>query len=137
MKYQIRAFEEQDFPVMTSWFSKRNFPPPEKELLPKIGGVIEFENQAIAMGFVFRTDTPIAIISHLVSDPSSSKEIRREAVDELVRGLFTVAKEWGYTSISCATNIPKLGERFEKIGFIKTDENVSHYRSDICHYGSV
>jgi hypothetical protein len=133
MKFYIRPFDvEKDYLVMQRWFSSRNFPAPEKEYLPKIGGVIEHEHQAVAIGFVFRTDTPIAIISHLVSDPAYSKEIRRDAVDELVRGLFVVAKEWGYTAVSCATNIPKLGERFEKIGFIKTDENVSHYRSDVC-----
>ena len=85
-----------------------------------------------AMGFLYRTDTPLAMISNLVSDPASDQELRREAVQELVSDLMEIAKLQGYNQVSCATNIKSLGLRFEHLGFLKTDENVSHYRRAVC-----
>lgn len=132
-EFMIRKFDAlHDGPVMKEWFAKRNFPAPNADFLPETGVVISLGFKQIAMGFLFKTDGKVANVAHLISDPECDKGVRQKAVNELIGDLVNLSTIFGFKMVSFATNIEPLGKRFEDLGFIKTDTNVSHYRRDLC-----
>lgn len=119
---------------MQMWWKDRGFPSPEIELLPPTGLVIVFGGKPICGGFLFKTDAKIAMINHLVSDPRVEGSLRSEATDYLLFALLSHARDEGFRVVTGATNLPRLMRRYELLGFVQTDEQISHFRRDFkCH----
>lgn len=131
-KVSCRAVTKHDLPSIHCWFINRNFPPPNVDFLPPTGAIAEVDGRSIAAGFLYQTDGGIATISHLVSNKDEGKEIRQNAIDEIIETLSELAKHRGYKIVTCAANFDKMGERFEKLDFEKTDTGVSHFRRILC-----
>lgn len=129
--FRCDRYKPEDYLLLKSWFDARQFPAPDPEIIPGLGLIVSGE-KPIAAGFLFKTDGGVAIIAHLISDPASEKAERNEAVKHLLSVLSLMARDFGFKYVSCATNIKSLGVRFEEYGFEKTDENVNHYRREIC-----
>lgn len=133
MKMNSRLFNKHYYDVIQEWFNKRNFPAPEIESLPPTGVVIsDDEEKPMAAGWLFKSDGGVSTIGHLVSNPEIKKEERHMAIDALFSVLTLMAKDSGFKFVSFATNIEKLNDRLENLGFIKTDKNVNHYRRILC-----
>lgn len=86
----------------------------------------------MACGFLFKTDAKVAMVGNLVTNPEADADIRHKALNQIINVLGKVALDEGFRLLTCATNIDKLGHRFEDLGFEKTDVNVSHFRRDLC-----
>ncbi len=119
-------------PLIQAWFAKRNFPAPDPELLPPTGGVVYLAGKPVCAGFLFKTDTPCAVIAHLVSDPDIEKNDRSNALDYLIITLQWAARDLGFKMVVCSSNLPQVCKRFEKLQFEKMDENVTHFRRFLC-----
>lgn len=119
--------KKRHFPLMVRWWEKRKFPPADISLTPKRGHMTHFRGQPIAGGFLFKSDANVAIIGNIVSDPESPRAIRSDAVDLLILSLADLAKDEGFAMVSCSTNLPRLMDRYVRLGFTKTDQNVSHF----------
>ncbi len=129
----VRYTEESHRELLDAWFGARKFPTLDARFLPKVGAVIFAENsRPICAGFLFQTDANTACIAHLVSDPGVEGPVRHEALDFLIMSLALVAGEEGFELLTCSANIPKVQKRFERLGFEKTDENVAHFRRELC-----
>lgn len=122
----------EDFSLVEQWMGKRKFPVPMPEFLPPTAAVISHKEKPVALGFLFKTDANIASVGHLCSDIDAPKEVRQKAVEILLEFLAGAARNMGFGMVTCATNIEKLGLRFEKKDFEKVDENVSHFRRILC-----
>jgi hypothetical protein len=120
---------------MCRWWNERKFPQPDAQFLPPTGLVVAYgTGKLICGGFLFKTDARMASLGNLVSDPQVRAEDRSEAVELLISKLMDVARENGYSMVSAATNLPRLMSRYEKLGFSRTDDNVSHFgRIFPCH----
>lgn len=132
-KVSFVGFEfDKHFELIKSWFEKRKFPVPDPHLLPSVGVIAQFEGKPVACGFIFKTDSKLAMIGNLSSDPEASSEARNESLNSLLNILSDIAKNEGYLAVTCATNLPKLMDRFEGLGFENTDKEVSHFRRVLC-----
>lgn len=131
-RVSLIGYENHHYEMIKSWFDKRNFPAPDPHLLPQIGVIAVCNNNPIACGFLFRTDGGIAMLGNLGSDKDASSEHRNIALDAVINSLSEIAANQGFMVVSCATNLPGLMTRFERIGFEKTDESVSHFRRKLC-----
>lgn len=118
---------ETDFPLMCEWFREREFPAPVPEYLPPDGLMVLSDAQPICGGFLFKTNANIAIIGHLVSDKKVDFQTRSKALDYLLMSLQALAKKEKFELVVASTNLPRLMERFEKLGLTKTDESVSQF----------
>jgi hypothetical protein len=125
--FMVHPYSMDNYKIIKEWWEIRGFPPARPEHLPPTGRVVSFKGKAICAGFLFKTDANAAVVGNLVSNPDVPKELRKPSIDFLIQLLTNIAKSEGFTMVCCSTNIDKLGERFEKLGFIKTDENVSMY----------
>ena len=128
----IPIIHERDYPLLKSWWEKRNFPPAIPRFLPPIGRLILNGDHPVCGGFLFRSDAGAAIIGNFVSNPDVSGKIRNEAIDLLIDVLTDEAKHAGFEMVCCSTNLPQLMERFEKHGFTKTDEGVANFGRILC-----
>lgn len=119
--------EKKHFDLLRIWWHERKFPQIPVHLLPQTGLVVESDDGVpICAGFMFRTDSPVAIINHLVSDPTYEREARSMAVDLLIMDLVGIAKSMGYLMVTGATNLSRLTERYQKLGFKCYDDRVTH-----------
>ncbi len=123
---------ELDFPILKSWWEKRDFPPPNPRFLPPIGKLVLSGEKPICGGFLFRSDAGAAIIGHLVSNPHAPGAIRNAGLDALIESLTQEGRKQGFEMICCSTNLPRLMERFERHGLTKTDDGVANFGRVLC-----
>ncbi|AEI68032.1 hypothetical protein [Corallococcus macrosporus] len=85
--------------------------------LPQTGYVIPGK----AAGFLYRTDSSLAMIENLVAAPGLSKEERNEAVDLIVAAICTESARLGFKILLGTTQLDAVVKRAEKHGFIYVD----------------
>ena len=114
------------YPVIQSWWKAKERPPTEPWFLPPLGKIVSFDQSFLVAGFLYRTDGNIASIGALVATPVENPH-HGEALEFLLQTLYTEAKNMGFGMVTAATNLPRLKERFVKLGLHVADENVSHF----------
>lgn len=124
--------KEVDYEIMKEWWDIRNFAGTPYEFTPSNGIMVLNGDQPVVGGFIVETNSNVAMLTSISSDPSLSKEDRGLALDVLIEDAINVCRMLGYGMISCACTIPTLMSRFEKHGLIKTDEGVSHFGGLLC-----
>ena len=102
MELKIRALQESDWEHMTSWWKWWRWPEVQKELLPLNGNgglMIYKEDKLIAAGFLYLSNSKVAWLDWIVSNPEYRDKDRKQALAELILGLENVAKQQGYSII--------------------------------------
>ncbi|WP_426752965.1 hypothetical protein [Myxococcus sp. Y35] len=99
-----------------SWLKVRDDSMPP-ETLPQTGFIIPGK----AVGFLYRTDSCIAMIENLVAAPGLSKEERSEALDLVVKAIMAEAKKLGFTLLMGYTQLDAVVKRAERLGFTHAD----------------
>lgn len=127
LTFMVRPYVPENYAMLKAWWDKRGFPAAHENHLPPTGCVIWNDGVAVCAGFLFKTDANAAVVGNLVSNPDCEKSLRQPTVDFLIEFLTNRAKDEGFKMVCCSTNLEKVGQKFEKLGFIKTDENVSMY----------
>ena len=84
------------------------------EALPKTGFIIPGK----AVGFLYRTDSSLALIENLVAAPGLSREERSEAVDAIVAAVCAEAAKQGFKMLLGYTVLDAVVKRAERFGFI-------------------
>lgn len=72
------------------------------------------------------TDSRIAWMEFIISNPKTAKEERNAALDLLIASLIQEAQKLNYKFIWTTTNNPKLEHRYELSGFVVSDKNVNN-----------
>jgi hypothetical protein len=103
---------EEHFEQIRAWlrFRKEDIVP---RALPENGFVIPGK----AAGFLYRTDSSIALIENLVAAPGLSREERGEAVDAIVTAVIERAKELGFDMLVGYTVLDVVVKRAQRFGF--------------------
>lgn len=86
---EIQEFKPEDLDEINEWYEKRELPKFVKALCPKLGFIIH----GVAAVFVYLTDSEIAIIEGLVSNPEFEKGARRDCIRRLVDHAYLEAKK--------------------------------------------
>jgi len=92
------------------WHDERPLAP---ELLPPTGFVVP----ELAMGFLYGTDSKMALIEVLISNPMASRELRSQALDAVVEAIIAEAQARGFTRLLGYTALPAVVGRAERHGF--------------------
>ncbi len=86
--------------MIRSWARRRELPELRLDLLPPTGRIVP----DLAVGFMYRTDTPIAFIESFVANPDADAAERDAAIDRVVHALFDDLRAagceliWGWTA---------------------------------------
>jgi len=123
MNFNIRAYKQSDYEILSSWWRGWSWPLVPKECLPQTGYIID----DLCAGFLYKTDSSIAWMEWIISNPKADKFVRGEALDVLIVSLIEKAKEQGFSSIFTSSNKLSFKDRLIKHKFIETDKDVSQF----------
>lgn len=109
----VRRILDLDFDEIEKWFEMRSMTMPNRSLFPKVGFIVN----KIAAGFIYFTDSSVAIIDCYISNPSSNAKERNEALDAITGALITVGKQHNIKLLKCDTQVDAIKIRAESAGF--------------------
>ena len=98
---KIRIFKPEDYSQLTGWFKHREMNVPPLDLLSNVGFIAD----DIAAGFIYTTNSSIAIIDCYISNPDSDIDDRNRALELITIHLISYAKNCGFKLVKCDTTI--------------------------------
>jgi len=101
------------YQTLVEWVGERGFGLLSPEHLPKTGLVAP----GAAAGFIYATDSKMAIMEGLITNPGISLEARGAGLDAVVLGLLEEAWAQGFTGVMGFTKIRAVVERAARLGF--------------------
>ncbi len=126
-RINIRYFNlAKDYGMIASWWKAHGSDLIAPKFLPPTGIITEIENQAIAAGFLYRTDSGICVFEFVVVNPKAVKAHRGPAVDALIEAAEYWAKQNGFGLICTWTGVETYISRLQKKAFKKADKNQTH-----------
>lgn len=116
----MRYFSKTDYPLFREWLKARGHGVPDLWQLPKVGFI-----DGVSCGFLIQTDTPIAMIDYLVSNPNASVIKRAKSIKGIINRLMGEAKSLNFKIIFANSKIRSVQRlamslRFEDLGNFKT-----------------
>ncbi len=108
-----RCFLESDFGEISSWWTKRNQHSPTREILPLHGRIIPGK----AVGFLYKTDSAVAILDGFATNPEASESDRKSAMLKVAEYLVEDAKKAGIKILYGTTRNQYLISLAKKFGF--------------------
>lgn len=105
------------------WGLKYGFPLPAQEILPETGFIVE----DLACGFLYKTNSKLAWLEWVFSNPEKPKEDRAKALDLIFKTIEQEAKSQGFLVLFSAAAISGYAQVLQRNGFQETDKNVSHH----------
>lgn len=102
-----------DFDDIRTWFEARDSQMPERSLFPRIGFIIS----GIAAGFIYFTDSDVAIIDGYISNPNTDSKTRSDALNEITQSLIKYAQFQKIKLIKCDTQLEAIKRRALDFGF--------------------
>lgn len=129
-----RIFTEADHSMLSEWWKDHGWPTIPLSFLPKLGIVVYVNFIPCAIGFLYTTNSDIAIMEWIVTNKKASAFDRSSALDTLIEELTHRAKEAGFKAVMTFLRHPRLMDRVAGHGFLKTDEGMTHY---LKHLGEI
>lgn len=94
-------------------------------LLPKVGYVVP----GVCAGFLYQTDSGVALLEGLISAKSADKKMRNECLDAVINELCHDARMRGFRVIHACSSIWPVTERAARHGFtVRTEKFFSMFR---------
>lgn len=124
----FKQIEEDDYDTLCEFWKFWKFPIIPKEFLPENGtGGIKICNEhddIICAGFLYQTNSKIAWIEFIVSNPEiKDKKVRHDSQIELISLLVVEAEEKGFKAVFSSVVNPSLINKFAEVGFTKNKSN--------------
>lgn len=118
----FRNYINSDYWTLASWWNAHNWPCPDQEMLPETGFIVE----DVCAGFLYKTDSKIAWLEFIISNPKIEKEKRTQSLDLVISALCEEAKKLGFKVIFTSVQHKKLIQRYENHGFIVADNDMKN-----------
>ncbi len=111
----MRPYEPKDHAEVMRWFKARKGKEAEvpPEYFPETGFIVE----GMAACFLYKTDSAVAYIDMLVSNPDVPVKDSREALDWAVWHCIKEAQQHGFKLLTGTTTLKAVADRAKKHGF--------------------
>jgi len=120
MELKVRALQESDWDTLQSWWKWWRWPEVSKEVLPMngIGGLMVYkEDIPIATGFLYLSNSKVAWLDWVISNPKYKEKDRKESIELLISSLEDVARQQDYSVIISITRSKPLIDTHKKLGY--------------------
>lgn len=120
--FNIRYLNETDYDMLCQWWKWHRFPAPLKICLPDNGTnglIVSKDGVNICCGFVYQTNSKMAWIEFIVSNPDYRQSDRKDAINYLIEMLCELAKGQGFLVAFTSVKNESLIKRYEDSGFLK------------------
>lgn len=126
-KFDSDVFDRKvDYQIISKWWKDQNWPIVPLENLPTYGLMVWLDEVPLAAGFIYQTDSSMALLEWIVSNPEVAHELRGQALDILLDDLCFMAKKLGFKQLFTMAKNERLIEREKSHGFLKTDDQMIH-----------
>ncbi len=105
----------ETFCKWTRWYELTPLP---IQFLPQSGFVVE----GVAMGFMYRTDSKMALIENLAANPVLPRETVTQGLDRVVEAIAAEGRALGFEVLIGYTNVGAVIARALRHGFTTDDE---------------
>lgn len=119
---------EEDYPELCKWWGWFRFPAPDQEFLPNngTGGVmITKDGVNVCAGFLFFTNSKLAWLEYIISNPEYREIDRKDAIVFLISELTQMAKRKGFKAIFTSIKNQNLIKHYEACGYSKGSNNTT------------
>ena len=124
----IREFTEVDHAQVAGWWLAHKWPVIPLPSLPKNGLIVVGDDgREVCAGFIYQTDSDIAWLEFIVSNPECSMRVRAKSLDTLIAGLKARAQELGHRCFFTSLSSKGLMKLYEKHGFQRTDTKMTNF----------
>ncbi len=118
----MRAYVPEDyFQIMDWWVKRTEGEPIEAQYLSDIGFIVD----GLAAVFLFTTNSKVAYIDFLISNPEAPHQDSQMALDTVVQACISRAKKEGFRVLLGSTSRAYVCNRAVKNGF-QADEGYWH-----------
>lgn len=98
---------------IASWYTARGLQAPPQHYLSDLGFIADGR----VAGWLYLTNSNVALIEGIISNPNTVPSMRRQALKKLSGLLVDTALSMGYTVIKMESNHPRIQELAEDLGF--------------------
>lgn len=112
----VREYRPEDYAEIVAWHEARGLSAPPVEALPQLGCI----SPGVAAGFLYQTDSIIAVLDVYISNPAAPPEVRDTALDIITLKLLNKARHLGFKYVKCETKLTSIGARASRLGFADT-----------------
>lgn len=98
---------------IADWYKGHGLSMPNSGMLSDMGFIADGR----VAGWLYVTNSNLAIIENVISDPKSIPSLRRASLDKLMGFMIDTALAMGYTSIIGITKHPQMIKISKKFGF--------------------
>lgn len=124
----VRLLTEKDYETIVKWWKWWRWPVLPQSMLPdggKGGYMIEKNGTPIICGFVYLTNSKIAWLEWIVSNPDYREKDRKQAIEMLINHVEDDCKSLGMTHVFSIGRSKSLIDIHEKLGW-GVDKTHSH-----------
>jgi len=119
-KLIFRTLKEEDYETICAWWKWWRWPILPKGALPdngKCGFMVEKNNKPIVSAFLYLTNSSVALLEWIVSNPDYKENDRKDAIELLVNEAEKFCKGIGVTIIFSIGRSKHLIEIHKKLGW--------------------
>ncbi len=115
---------DQDYEILCTFWNAWAFSIPPKNCLPNngLGGIkiIDANGTIVCAGFLYETNSGIAWLEFIISNPSvRDRTVRNDALILLISLLTIEAEEKGFSAVFASITSKSLIEKYEQVGYKK------------------
>ena len=123
----LREYSPKDYPMLARWWQAHGWPGVSQAILPKLGLILEDNGAPVVAGFVYMDNSVgVAFLEWVVGSPNASGKQIVAGIGHLIEFAGRRVKEMGYGVLLTACKQDALVRLYEKNGFEKTDDGLTH-----------
>lgn len=107
----------RDYPMILEWYAARGKPAPSTASFSDLGYIVDGR----VVGWLYLTNSNMAMIEGIVSDPSTIPSLRKASTRKLVGFLIDAAVALGYTNLFGISKHPSILGIAKQFGFKEDD----------------
>lgn len=116
----VRWKPKLHYKAIASWYHARDMEAPALHQLPELGFIVDDR----VAGFIYRTDSSVALIDGVISNPYTLPAARKLSLEKLAGLLVDTAVQLGYEDIIFTSKNESVKELGERMGFKKTNQQL-------------
>ncbi len=120
--------KDKHYDMLCEWWKAHSWTAPAPGFLSDTGIIIQNnDGKCLLAGWIYETNSAIALLEFIVANPDYSKEERDGAFSALMETAEKYLKSRNFSAIFISTENKALMRRLEKYNFKKTDQNVCNF----------
>lgn len=123
----VREYQKEDYAMLAGWWKGHGWDAVPEAILPKLGIIVELDGSPTAAGWLYMDNSVgVAMLEWVVTSPGVKPIQAYRGIQNLIGFLSERALELDYGVVLAACRQPALVRVYERNGFTKTDEKVTH-----------